>query len=198
MLKLKTASNQSLSIDQFKASIPLLENVFLGHLLIEANGSKRQFGKANGIKTQALYISSSNADHPILQGSNFPPLGTDYSQMSCWLRAVGRCWSFDWGITFNSWMKLGGLLTKLYFLWWFFIVKLMKLWAPIDSILIDQLCIDKSIIFRTCQRNHEITNYVSMLQFAVEFSEVWLAFSLKYYYSLNISAGESCLSFIVS
>ena len=102
LLKLKTASNQSLSIDQFKASIPLLENVFLSHLLIEANGSKRQFGKANGIKTQALYISSSNADHPILQGSNFPPLGTDYSQMSCWLPAVGRCWSFDWGITFNS------------------------------------------------------------------------------------------------
>lgn len=189
MLKLKTAFNQSLSIDQFKASIPLLENVFLSHLLIEANGSKRQFGNANIFPVQMLTI---------LQGSNFPPLGTDYSQMSCWLPVVGRCWSFDWGITFNSWMKLGGLLTKLYFLWWFFIVKLMKLWAPIDSILTDQLCIDKSIIFRTCQRNHEITNYVSMLQFAVEFSEVWLAFSLKYYYSLNISAGESCLSFIVS
>ena len=95
LLKLETASNQSLSIDQFKASIPLLENVFLSHLLIEANGSKRQFGKANGIKTQALYNSSSNADHPILQCSNFPPLGTDYSQMSCWLPVVGRCWSFD-------------------------------------------------------------------------------------------------------
>ena len=89
--------------------------------------------------------------------------------MSCWLPVVGRCWRFDWSITFNSWLKSGGLLTKLYFLWWFFIVKLMKLWAPIDSILTDQLCIDKSIIFRTCQRNHEITNYVSMLQFAVEF-----------------------------
>ena len=148
MLKLETASNQSLSIDQFKASIPLLENVFLSHLLIEANGSKRQFGKANGIKTQALYNSSSNADHPILQGSNFPPLGTDYSQMSCWLPVVGRCWSFDWGITLISWLKSGGLLTKLYFLWWFFIVKLMKLWAPIDLILTDQLCIDKSVISR--------------------------------------------------
>ena len=65
LLKLETVSNQSLSIDQFKASIPLLENVFLSHLLIEANGSKRQFGKANGIKTQALYISSSNSPpHP--------------------------------------------------------------------------------------------------------------------------------------
>lgn len=28
LLKLETVSNQSLSIDQFKASIPLLENVF--------------------------------------------------------------------------------------------------------------------------------------------------------------------------
>ena len=149
MLKLETASNQSLSIDQFKASIPLLENVFLSHLLIEANGSKRQFGKANGIKTHSstLYFQF-KFPTPSTQGSNFPPLGTDHSQMSCWLPVVGRCWSFDWGITLISWLKSGGLLTKLYFLWWFFIVKLMKLWAPIDLILTDQLCIDKSVISR--------------------------------------------------
>ena len=58
LLKLETASNQSLSIDQFKASIPLLENVFLSHLLIEANGSKRQFGKANIFPVQMLTTPS--------------------------------------------------------------------------------------------------------------------------------------------
>lgn len=72
LLKLETASNQSLSIDQFKASIPLLENVFLSHLLIEANGSKRQFGKALKHKH---FIFPVQIPHPIHTRFKFPTPG---------------------------------------------------------------------------------------------------------------------------